>query len=75
MTCCLVEQPFTDHFPRAEICLAPDILHQLIKGVFKDHIVEWIEEFIYRVNVLSKAKSVIAEIDSRYVSIHSNSVN
>ncbi|KAI6033974.1 hypothetical protein BKA83DRAFT_4121280 [Pisolithus microcarpus] len=36
--------PFTEDFPCADICqlLAPDILHQLIKGGFKDHLMEWI---------------------------------
>ncbi|KAH9047251.1 hypothetical protein EDB84DRAFT_1557647 [Lactarius hengduanensis] len=37
--------PFTHSFPRADIheLIAPDLLHQVIKGVFKDHLVAWIE--------------------------------
>ena len=41
-------QPFTNAFPRADIheLLAPDLLHQLIKGTFKDHIVSWVNDHI-----------------------------
>ncbi|KAG1830978.1 hypothetical protein DFJ58DRAFT_719599 [Suillus subalutaceus] len=36
--------PFTNDFPRADIheLIALDLLHQLIKGTFKDHLVEWV---------------------------------
>ncbi|KAI9453726.1 hypothetical protein HD554DRAFT_2169350 [Boletus coccyginus] len=39
-------EPFTAHFPRADIheLIAPDLLHQLIKGTFKDHLVSWVNE-------------------------------
>ncbi|KAF8881514.1 hypothetical protein CPB84DRAFT_1817258 [Gymnopilus junonius] len=35
--------PFTHGFPRADIheLLSPDLLHQIIKGTFKDHLVTW----------------------------------
>jgi hypothetical protein len=37
-------QPFTHNFPCADIheLLAPDLLHQVIKGIFKDHLVLWV---------------------------------
>jgi hypothetical protein len=40
-------KPFTAAFPRADIheLIAPDILHQVVKGTFKDHLVTWVESY------------------------------
>lgn len=63
-------QPFTYYFPRADIheLLSPDILHQLIKDTFKDHLVSWAEEYI-KITAASEreAKEILDDIDRRYV--------
>ena len=65
-----LEQPFTNNFECADIheLIAPDLLHQIIKGTFKDHLVEWIQEYInatYKPE--AKAKKVLDDIDQRQV--------
>ncbi|KAH8977242.1 hypothetical protein EDB86DRAFT_3092823 [Lactarius hatsudake] len=59
--------PFTYSFPRADIheLLAPDLLHQLIKGVFKDHLVEWVLEYLHLEHGETVALDIIGDIDHR----------
>ncbi|KAI0289302.1 hypothetical protein BC826DRAFT_1092819 [Russula brevipes] len=59
--------PFMSHFPRADIhrLLAPDLLHQLIQGVFKDHLVPWVEEYLITTHGKARALHYIQEIDRR----------
>ena len=61
-------QPFTYFFPRADIheLLAPDLLHQLIKGTFKDHLVTWVGEYLQHTHGTKRAQEIIEDIDHRY---------
>ncbi|TRM58162.1 hypothetical protein BD626DRAFT_408644 [Schizophyllum amplum] len=59
--------PFTYEFPRADIheLLSPDLLHQVIKGTFKDHLVTWIGEYLVLVYGETRAKEILDDIDRR----------
>ncbi|KAF7329470.1 hypothetical protein MKEN_00209400 [Mycena kentingensis (nom. inval.)] len=59
--------PFTADFPRADIheLISPDLLHQIIKGTFKDHIVDWVEAYIRDTHEAREADKVLADIDRR----------
>lgn len=60
-------QPFTNDFERADIheLIAPDLLHQLIKGTFKDHLVDWVQDYINAHNSEAQAKAIMDDIDRR----------
>ncbi|KAK0447487.1 uncharacterized protein EV420DRAFT_1622437 [Desarmillaria tabescens] len=57
--------PFTHGFPCTDIheLLSSDLLHQVIKGTFKDHLVMWIEEYIVQENDKKDATRILADID------------
>ncbi|KAJ7506397.1 hypothetical protein B0H11DRAFT_1850523 [Mycena galericulata] len=59
--------PFTHGFPRADIheLLSSDLLHQVIKGTFKEHIVSWINEYLVIEHGEKRALEIIQDIDRR----------
>ncbi|KAG1880232.1 hypothetical protein C8R48DRAFT_744596 [Suillus tomentosus] len=59
--------PFTNDFPRADInrLIAPDLLHQLIKGAFKDHLVDWVEKYLLLTHGKREAQRIMDDIDRR----------
>lgn len=61
-------QPFTNDFPRADIheLLTSDLLHQIIKGTFKDHLVTWVTKFI-EMEYGARAPAILDDIDRRSV--------
>ncbi|KAH9986315.1 hypothetical protein BJV74DRAFT_878515 [Russula compacta] len=59
--------PFTSDFPCVDIheLLLLDLLHQVIKGTFKDHIVMWVNEYLLEVHGEAQGLEIIADIDHR----------
>ncbi|KAG2363851.1 hypothetical protein BDR07DRAFT_1483228 [Suillus spraguei] len=57
--------PFTNDYPQADIheLIAPDLLHQLIKGTFKDHIVDWVEKYLHQMHGKMEANRIMDDID------------
>ncbi|KAG1785541.1 uncharacterized protein HD556DRAFT_1249676 [Suillus plorans] len=63
--------PFTNDFPRADIheLLAPDLLHQIIKGAYKDHLVTWVEKYLLRTHGKMQANIILDDIDRRIAAV------
>ncbi|KAG2341453.1 hypothetical protein BDR05DRAFT_976999 [Suillus weaverae] len=57
--------PFTNNFPRVDIykLIAPDLLHQIIKGIFKDHLVAWVQLYLECTHGEARAKEIMDDID------------
>jgi len=56
---------FTESFPQADIheLMALDLLHQIIKDTFKDHLVEWVGEYLVAEHGETQASAIMADID------------
>ncbi|KAG6824535.1 hypothetical protein H0H92_006573 [Tricholoma furcatifolium] len=66
-------EPFTFTFPRADIyqLMTSDLLHQVIKGTFKDHLVTWIGDWLDLEHGKTRAAAVMADIDRRIAAVPS----
>ncbi|ETW86550.1 hypothetical protein HETIRDRAFT_307777 [Heterobasidion irregulare TC 32-1] len=59
--------PFTNDFPRADIhqLISPDLLHQIIKGCWKDHLVTWVCDYLILTHGKTRGHEIMDDIDRR----------
>lgn len=68
LTDAVFHQPFTNNFLRADIyeLITPNLLHQVIKGGFKDHLVTWVCEYLENKHGKTCASAILDNIDRWY---------
>ncbi len=68
MTALKLDQPFTFNFPQVDIheMLLSDLLHQISKGSFKDHLVEWVHDCLVFKEGETRANEIMDDIDQQY---------
>jgi len=49
--------------------LSADLLHQLIKGTFKDHLVQWVGDYLHIKHGEARANEILDDIDQRFVNL------
>ncbi len=62
-------KPFTNDLPRADVheLITSDLLHQVIKGTFKDHLVTWLGEYLVLAHGEKHSLALLDIMDRRYL--------